>query len=91
MGDVCFFGAVISGKNHPRPKLLEEVYAQDGAHPRIQRLLRQYEDSLGIPFWDCPLALPFAYYQDFGHMNARGRNHFNPWLLDRIHQHMIQN
>ena len=75
----------------PRPQKMEAGFREKASHQKIEALLKTYQDKLQIAYWPCPLELPFAYYHDHGHMNAKGRSHYGPWLLQRIHQHLNPN
>ena len=82
-------GTEIRIVHYPRPFPLEMKYAQDSAQVEIRNTLQQFQDSLGISYWPCPLELPFAYYRDWGHMGHKGRKVFSNWLMDKIYEELI--
>ena len=66
----------------PRFRKLEEVITQLPLYkPNVYSLIQELQTKYGVTYLKFPEELGLEYYEDFSHLNQKGRERYSYWLL----------
>ena len=68
----------------PRPAPLEQAIYGGANGQMLRARLRQYQQLDSVAYWHEPGNYPFAYFDDYAHLNLRGRAVYSAWLARRL-------
>lgn len=71
----------------PRAPYTEQVISKLRRQENYLTLRQQYEEQLGVDFWEFQDVLPYAMYSGDNHLNEVGMRRYSNWLGEQIVKH----
>ncbi len=68
----------------PRPGRLEQAIDAGPTGLALLACRQQYQQAYQAAYWHEPGAYPFAYFQDYAHLNQKGQTVYSAWLARQL-------